>query len=109
MIRNLLIISLFGLSLTLLIVSGVMTYTTLYGVEGPFIIHFNYKGEVDVIGGNGNIFNIITIAGIIVLINFILAYHLYNRERILSYIFSGTSLIIVILTFISVYLISSVN
>ncbi len=109
MIKNWIIVSLFGLSLAFLLIASVIISAGLYNIEGPFILHFNNLGQVDFIGEASNAFNTIIIGIVVVAINFVLAYRLYGKEMILSYIFSGISLILAILVLGASYLISSLN
>lgn len=109
MIKNWIVVSLFGLSLAFLSVAFIVVSVGFYEVEGPFIIHFNDLGKVDFIGEAGNVFNIVIIGTVIVAINFVLAYRLYGKEIILSYIFSGVSFVLATLVLVASYLISSLN
>lgn len=109
MIKNPVIVIFFGLSIVLIFIAALVVSLGLYGIEGPFIIHFNYLGEVDFIGGSENARNIIITTAITIIINFILVFRLYDRERFLAYAFSGASLLISIFALIAAYLISSVN
>jgi len=109
MIKNIWISIFFGLSLILTISAGLIGYVGLYDVQGPIIIHFNYTGVVDFIGGSGNVSNVVIVSFVILVINFLLAWNLYDRKAILSYILSFASVIIGGLTLMAVYLISSIN
>ncbi len=109
MLRNPIISTLFGLSIILTFIAALVASLGLYGIEGPFIIHFNYLGEVDFIGGSENARNIIITTGIIICTNLILAFRLYNREKFLAYALSGASFLVSLFALTAAYLISSVN
>ena len=99
----------FGLSLLLALLGAFIAFTGLYGVEGPFIIHFNDSGVADFIGGGENSKNVTFIGFAILAINFILAQRLRSERAILAYALSWSSLFVNFLALITVYLISRVN
>lgn len=109
MLRNPIIIATFGLSIVLILIATLVVSLGLYGLDGPFIIHFNYLGEADFIGGSADSRNIIIIAAVTIFTNTALAFRLYSQEKFLAYVFSGASLLISIFTLTAAYLISSVN
>ncbi|MBI1839201.1 MAG: hypothetical protein HYR95_02845 [Candidatus Colwellbacteria bacterium] len=104
------LISLFGFSLLITGVSGFLVLNKLASQDGPFIIHFDSSGVVDIIAGANKVSSIFASAGFMILINSLLAYILYKKEfETLTYIFLGSSLFISILAFLASNLIISLN
>jgi len=111
MVKNKLIMALFGSSALLLIVSAV---TGLVGLPqepgGPLIIRFDApEGQVGLLGTTGTFFGLFGIAVFIAFLNFILALEVYDRERFLSYAISATTFVITALFLIVSINIASIN
>ena len=99
----------FGLSLLLALLGALVGFTGLYGIDGPFIIHFNNLGMADLIGGKEFLNNVIFIGLTILIVNFVLARRLYGKHAILAYILSWGSLFVSLSVLLTAYLISRVN
>ena len=111
MIRNKLIISLFGGSLLLLIISALIGFTGLpQEAGGPLIIRFDTTGnQIAILGGVGTFFGLLGVAAAIIIINFILAMEVYDKERFLSYILASSTLAITLLFLVVAYTITAAN
>ncbi|MBI2592791.1 MAG: hypothetical protein HYW37_01335 [Candidatus Colwellbacteria bacterium] len=109
MFRNQTVISFFGLSVLLVLASAAVIFLGLQGKQGPFIIHFSQYGQIVFKGGLETVFTIVGVTGILTLMNFVLAYEIYSRERFLSYILAAGSFFVAILTLILSWTIISVN
>lgn len=109
MLRDRIIISFFVLALVLALLSLGVISLGLRGENGPFIIHYNQEGQVDFSGDIALVYGILGVALVIFLINFFLAYEIYNRERFLSYILAAGSFFVAVLTIILSWTIISVN
>lgn len=101
--------SIFGLSLTTLIVSFVIGYFNFNKIDTPLIIHFDAYRGIDFLGEKTKILGFLISALVMILINMYLSDFLYRRERFLSYVFAFVSLIISILILIALGVIISVN
>jgi len=105
--KNLAII--FGLSLGILVLTTLIVYLRLAESAAPLIVHFDvYKG-IDFLGNRFDIFNILIVALVIFLINFILAEFIFDRQRFLSFVFAYVSLAISTLILIAISVIISIN
>lgn len=110
MLKNNIIITFFGLSIVLLFVSAVVGGIGLPGTQGPLIIRFSkFVQEANLIGDFRTVFGWGLVVSFMILINFLLAWEVYNRERFLSYIFAATTLIISFLFLIAVSGIVAIN
>lgn len=110
MLKNKIIITFFGLSVVLLFVSALVGGIGLPGSQGSLIIRFDkFAGEANLIGNFRTVFSLGFVASFVVLINFLLAWEIYNRERFLSYIIAAATLIVSFLFLIAVSGIVAVN
>ncbi len=98
-----------GLSLLILILTGIIFYLGLGSITAPLVIHFDTYRGIDFLGSPLQAFGIIISAFVIILINLLLANFLYSRERFLSYIFTFVSFDLAILILIAISVIISVN
>lgn len=99
----------FGLSLGILILTALVVYLRLAEIASPLIVHFDvYKG-IDFLGNRLDIFNILIVALVVLLINFILAVFIFDRQRFLSFVFAYVSLAISTLILIAISVIISIN
>lgn len=93
----------------ILVLTGIIAYINLSEITTPLIIHFDaYKG-IDFLGNKTDVFNILIVAAVMFLINFVLAEFIFDRQRFLSYNFAFVSLMISILILIAILVIISVN
>ncbi len=110
MLKNKFIITFFGLSVALLFVSALVGGIGLPGSQGPLILRFDkFAGEANLIGGFRTVFSLGVVTSFIVLINFLLAREIYNRERFLSYIIAAVTFIISLFFLMAISGIVAVN
>ncbi|MEK7195971.1 MAG: hypothetical protein AAB659_01905 [Patescibacteria group bacterium] len=100
---------LFVASLVLLVFALLFTSIHFYGIGGLVILHFDSAGRADLVGEIGNVFNVIGIATVIVLLNWILSWRLYLKDKIFTYVFASISLAVSLIALTAVYLISVIN
>ena len=110
MLKNKIIVTFFGLSIALLFVSALVGSIGLPSSQGPLIIRFDkFAQEANLIGGFRTVFGFGVTVSFIVLVNFLLAWEIYYRERFLSYIIAAATLIISFLFLVAVAGIVAVN
>ncbi len=109
MLRDRVILSFFGLSAALVILSILFIFLGLGRTSGELILSFDSEGKIKFIGNFWTAIAIFMVALGILLINFALASEVYNRERFLSYILGAGSLFFSILVLILSWFIVSVN
>ena len=109
MLKDLKINVLFGTSLVLLALALFFTSIRFYGISNLVILHFDSAGRADLVGEINNVFNIIGIAAVIVLLNWILSWRLYLKDKIFSYVFASISMIVSLIALTAAYLISTIN
>lgn len=110
MFRNKIIITFFALSITLLFVSALVGGIGLPGSQGPLVIRFDkFADEVNLIGDLRTVFGLGVVVSFMILVNFLLAREIYERERFLSYIFAAATLIVSFLFLIAVSGLVAVN
>lgn len=110
MLRNKIITTFFALSITLLFVSALVGGIGLPGSQGPLVIRFDkFADEVNLIGDLRTVFGLGVVVSFMILVNFLLAREIYERERFLSYIFAAATLIVSFLFLIAVSGIVAVN
>lgn len=108
-LRNKSLLIIFGVSFGILVLTGIIAYLNLAEITTPLIIHFDaYKG-IDFLGNKIDVFNILIVAGVIFLINLILAELIFDRQRLLSFNFAFVSLVVSVLIFIAILVIISIN
>ncbi len=99
----------FGLSLLVLAIAFAVAYVNLADSDGLLVIHFDaYKGA-DFFGNVRDVFDILITALVILVVNMAIAHRFYYRERLLSYLISATTLILMVLILIGVNVIISIN
>ncbi len=109
MLKDLKINVLFGTSLVLLAIALFFTSIRFYGIGDSVILHFDSAGRADLIGEISNVFNIIGIAAVIVLLNWVLSWRLYLKDKIFAYVFASISMVVSIIALTAAYLISIIN
>lgn len=96
-IKDLLISLAFAISLLLNIVAGTLLYWQIKPRETPFVLHYTVYFGIDWIGRWHLLFTPVFAGFLILVFNFILAYILFNRQKILSYFFAVSNVFIEIL------------
>ncbi len=111
MIKNRLIVGLFGGSVFFLIISALVGLVGLpQNPGGPLIIRYDMPADQAVLlGGTGMFFGVLGVVAFMVMLNFILALEMYGREKFLSYAISATTLLITLLLLIASINIASIN
>lgn len=110
MLRNKIIVTFFGLSIALLFVSALVGGIGLPSSQGSLIIRFDkFAQEANLIGGFRTVFGFGVTVSFVVLVNFLLAWEIYYRERFLSYIIAAATLIISFLFLVAISGIVTVN
>lgn len=94
MMKNTPIIITFGASVLLLFVLGILLFVNLSGEAGAFIVHRNIYGNVDVSGSLAAIVGMVGVIFVMVVMNGLLAYIVYHRERFLAYMFAGAGAVL---------------
>lgn len=83
-------------------------YVNTLAASNVLAIHFDAFKGVDFFGSRGDIFNIMIIAAIVWAINAVLAELMYHREKFLSYVIGGATLLYMVLIFLAVGAIISI-
>lgn len=110
MLKNKVIVTLFGLSVLLLLISAIIGGVGLPESQDLLIIRFSkFAEEANLVGDLRTIFSLGLVASFIILINFLLAWEIYTRERFLSYIIASATLIISFLFLVAVYEMTTIN
>ncbi|OGY57747.1 MAG: hypothetical protein A3C03_00030 [Candidatus Colwellbacteria bacterium RIFCSPHIGHO2_02_FULL_45_17] len=106
MLRNKLIVLMFGGGVLLLVASALIGLVGLpQEPGGSLIIRFDpVKNEAGLLGGSGTFFGLLGTVAFIIILNFVLALEVYNREKFLSYAIGAVTLLITLL-----FLVASVN
>ena len=107
-IKNPFIIFSTGVSILMLILSIFVSAIGFEGQTGKLIINFGANNS-PILGDPIMIISIFGILAAIMLINSLLVYEIYNKERFMSYVLSSVSIVISILIFISVSMVVSLN
>lgn len=109
MLKDFKINILFGTSLGLLALALLFTGIRFYGVDSSVILHFDSAGRADLVGEINNVFNISGIAIVIIVLNWVLSWKLYEKNKIFAYVFATISLVVSLMALSAVYLISVIN
>lgn len=88
------IISIFIFSLLLNIFFWFVVWYSIISFKGDIPLHYNIYFGVDLLGDKNEIFKLPLIALLIFLINFILAFIVYKKEKILSLFLTVAALMI---------------
>lgn len=102
MFRDYYFISGFIISIVIIAIAGTMSWVFFSDWEAQaLILHWDIYRGTDVFGSPQSVVGIFIIATVALLLNFILASYLYNRERFLAYLFSFSSIVFSILVLIA--------
>lgn len=72
-------------------------FLTVTPTDVPIILHYNIYFGVDVIGDWKSLFFMPTLAAGLLLLNLVLSRFFYYKERLVSYLFAGTALVLQLL------------
>ena len=100
--------STFAASAFLWVAAFSLAYVNTLDAANVLAIHFDASKGVDFFGGKGDIFNIMIIAAIVGGINAVLAELMYRREKFLSYVIGGATLLYMVLIFLAIGAIISI-
>ncbi len=111
MIKNKVIVSLFGASLVFLAISAMVAASGLpQGEVGSLILRFDKAAnQAELFGGIGIFYGIFGVVIFIVVANLVLALIVYEREKFLSYMLGAGTLLFSTLFSIAAYIITSAN
>lgn len=88
-----------------------LTYLLYNKKEGgyPIILHYNFIFGDDYRGDYEKIYLIVSIGLIVIIINSILGYFLYLREKLASYLLIITAILVQVFLFVAGYFIVAIN
>lgn len=111
MLKNKHIVLMFSGSILLLVSSALVGLVGLpQEPGGPLIIRFDVaSNEAELLGGVGTFFGLLGAVIFMVVLNFILALEVYNREKFLSYAIGATTLLITLLFLVASMNIAGIN
>ena len=107
--KNKIIMSIFFLSCFMNISLWVFLFKNQKSSDLPIILHYNLFFGVDCLGGYNEIYLIPTVGAIIIIINTVLGYLLYERERLASYFLAFNIFIVQLFLLLAGYLIVKIN
>lgn len=89
----------FALALAVLANAGLWAalYFTVIPTDAPIILHYNIYFGVDAIGDWRSLYFMPTLAAALLGLNAVLSRFFYYKERLVSYLFAGTALILQLL------------
>ncbi len=99
---------LFLLAALLWLAAFSLVYVNILDAANVLVIHFDSFKGVDFFGGKSDVFDIIVTAAIVWLINISMAQLFYYREKFLSYLIAGSTLIYMVLILLAVNAIISI-
>lgn len=97
------------LSVILLIIGFATAYVKLAESNYLLVIHFDSFRGIDFFGSRGDVFGILLVGVAVNIVNFLLAYFIYQREKFLSQVLSWFSVFFSLLILIAVGVIISIN
>lgn len=107
--KNKIIMSIFALSCLVNISLWVFLFKNQKSSELPVILHYNLFFGVDYLGGYNEIYLIPAVGAIIIIINTVLGYLLYEREKLASYFLAFNIFIVQSFLLLAGYLIIEIN
>ena len=100
----------FGLSLAMVVMSAVVASLGLPVDTGDIIIQFdNYHDEVIWAGSVGVFFGIVLMAALIVVINYLLARHIYEKEHFMAQLLGVGTIIVTGLFLLATFSVALIN
>ncbi len=107
--KNKIIMSIFALSCLANVSLWIFLFKNQKSSELPVILHYNLFFGVDYLGGYNEIYLIPIVGVIVIIINTILGYLLYERERLASYFLTFNIFIVQSFLLLAGYLIVEIN
>lgn len=98
----------FALAAIVWVIDFSLVYVNILDAANVLVIHFDAFKGVDFFGGKSDVFDIIVTAAIVWLINISMAQMFYYREKFLSYVIAGSTLIYMVLILLAVNAIISI-
>jgi hypothetical protein len=109
-VKDKFIVRVFACCLALLVLSGLVVFLGLPTGSGDLILRFdNFRDTVVWAGDIGVVYGILGMVVIITLINFMLAKHIYEKEKFLSYVFAVGTGVVTLFFLIAVALMALIN
>ena len=99
---------LYGISVFLLLVAGVLFYAKLGSAEHPLIVHWSNNG-IDFVGTAGTVWGIIGTGAVMAAVNGALSSVFLPRQKIIAYLIAGATAFLSLLILIAVGGIVSIN
>lgn len=99
----------FGLGMLIMALSFTLAWYHLTAQGDFLILHFDSYRGIDLFGNIGMVYQILSIAGTVLLMNFLLASILFNREKFFSYMLAFGSLFFSILLLVGISVMIVVN
>ncbi len=96
-------------SLTLVLGGWAWSYFDLKTISDPLVIHYSQGVGIDQVGYAGDLAKVGIFGMVVILINFLIAVELEQKERFLGRLTSGVTLLLGLLIFIYFAAIISVN
>ena len=97
------------LSLTLVLGGWVWSYFDLRTISDPLIIHYSQEVGIDQVGYAGDLAKVGIFGIVVILINFLIAVEVEQKERFLGRLTSGVTFLLGLLIFIYFAAIMGVN
>lgn len=98
----------FTLAAIVWVIDFSLVYVNILDASNVLVIHFDSFKGVDFFGGKRDVFDIIVTAAIVWLINISMAQMFYYREKFLSYVIAGSTLVYMVLILLAVNAIISI-
>ncbi len=86
-----------------------MVYLNVGELSYPLILHFSSYFGVDAVGGRGSVWGIVAIAALVAILNAFIGATFFYRERVLTYLFFATNVLIALLSLVAVANIIALN
>lgn len=98
----------FALAAIVWVIDFSLVYVNILDAANVLVIHFDAFKGVDFFGGKSDVYDIIVTAAIVWLINISMAQMFYYREKFLSYVIAGSTLVYMVLILLAVNAIISI-
>ena len=84
-------------------------YKMVAPTELPVILHYNIYFGIDAVGNWKSVFFMPTLAVLLLVVNIVLSRFFYYKERLASYLFAGTALVLQLLMIAGVISVIIIN
>ncbi len=96
-------------SVTLLAAALIDAYIHFFGIRDKIIFHLNFNREIDVLGTRKELFLALAGFALLGVMNVLLSYVLYVREKMLSYLTVYANAFIMLLGLLFVFFVAGIN